>query len=118
MTGCMGSQPGHIRLQPGSHVVAGRAACQSSSSEGMQVGCRQKPATGIPCASPHMRATPVSVKALMIRSTLVAAVACSAVCTRGCNCVYQVGLGIYVVLQQAGGIALQLAGHDTIVLPG
>mmetsp|Transcript_9683 Transcript_9683/g.24082 ORF Transcript_9683/g.24082 Transcript_9683/m.24082 type:complete len:568 (-) Transcript_9683:829-2532(-) len=55
----------------------GTMACQSSSSEGMQVGCRQKPATGMPCASPHMSATPVSVKALMIRSTLGAAAACS-----------------------------------------
>ena len=69
-------------------MVAGGVACQSSSSDGMQVGCRQKPATGMPCASPHMRATPVSVKALMIRSTLGAVAACRAVCTRGCSIVY------------------------------
>ena len=43
------------------------------------MGCRQKPATGMACASPHMSATPVSVKALMIRSTLGAAAACSEV---------------------------------------
>ena len=76
-------------MQAGSGVSAGVRvrgrvrvrvrARQSSSSEGMQVGCRQKPATGMACASPHMSATPVSVKALMIRSTLGAAAACSEV---------------------------------------
>ena len=53
------------------------------------MGCRQKPATGMECASPHMSATPVSVKALMIRSTLGAAAACSDVC-RGCSVVCQI----------------------------
>ena len=50
----------------------GMIACQSGSSDGMHVGCRQKPATGTPTASPHISATPVSVKELMIKSTFCA----------------------------------------------
>ena len=81
------------------HVVTGPVACQSLSSDGMQVGCRQKPTTGMPCASPHMSATPVSVKELMIRSTLGTAAACSRTHSRGCNVVCVKALGGYMALQ-------------------
>mmetsp|Transcript_5937 Transcript_5937/g.12953 ORF Transcript_5937/g.12953 Transcript_5937/m.12953 type:complete len:419 (-) Transcript_5937:297-1553(-) len=47
----------------------GSTACHSSSSEGIQVGCRQKPTTGMEKTSPHMSAMDLSVKALMIMST-------------------------------------------------
>ena len=49
------------------------------------------------CASPHMSATPVSVKALMIRSTFGAAAACSDVC-RGCSVVQIDGEGLRRVM--------------------
>ena len=79
------------------------------------MGCRQKPATGMECASPHMSATPVSVKALMIRSTLGAAAACSDVC-RGCSVVCQIdGEGLRrvmcLVLRPGGIVTLAGAWH-------